>query len=151
MVSIAMIVPPKIQVLMSGVQYAQVYASGFTRLIYTDGTKEGAHLTASSTRRRGTTSLRSCPRFNQKAMTPEKKRKNKTMKISKEYKAAWDRVFENLTEEQRNTVLAAPSGSMSARLAIHVDRLVEAREAAKGKGAGAELQLAERLEMENPL
>jgi hypothetical protein len=71
--------------------------------------------------------------------------------IIKEYKSAWEKCFENLLPEQQELILAAPEGRASATFSVHVERLVEAREAAKGKGAGAELQLVERLEGENPL
>jgi hypothetical protein len=73
------------------------------------------------------------------------------MKMSKEFTAAWETVFKNLTAEQQEIVLASPDGKMSAALALHAERLVEARKAATGKGAGQERQLVERLEMENPI
>jgi hypothetical protein len=71
--------------------------------------------------------------------------------IDKEYQSAWEKCFENLTSEQQDLILAAPTGKSSAVFSVHVERLVDASRAAKGKGAGAELQLVERLEMENPL
>lgn len=73
------------------------------------------------------------------------------MTMTKEFKAAWETVFNNLTEEQQDLVVASPDGKASAKVAMHAERLVEARQAAHGKGAGPERQLMERLEMENPL
>ena len=42
-------------------------------------------------------------------------------------------------------------GRASGLVAWQAERLLEARKGARGKGAGAELQLVERLEAENPL
>lgn len=72
-------------------------------------------------------------------------------KINKEFAAAWDHIFNNLTPLQQDGVLRAPDGRDSAALSAHAERLVGARRAARGKGAGAERQLMERLETENPL
>jgi len=71
--------------------------------------------------------------------------------INPEFKNAWDVVFANLTSEQQDAISAAPDGSNSVKVTRQAERLVDARRAAKGKGAGRELQLVERLEMENPL
>lgn len=59
--------------------------------------------------------------------------------------------MENLTMDQQELVIADPEGRASEAVAAHADRLAEAREAARGKGAGPERQLMERLEAENPL
>ncbi len=72
-------------------------------------------------------------------------------KINKEFAAAWDHIFNNLTPLQQDGVIKAPDGRDGALLGAHAERLVEARRAARGKCAGAERQLMERLEMENPL
>jgi hypothetical protein len=85
------------------------------------------------------------------AKTAAQNERNKMKTIDKNYKAAWDRVFENLTQEEQDLVLASPDGRASCTLAMHAERLVEARANAKGHGAGAERQLMERLEGENPL
>lgn len=78
-------------------------------------------------------------------------RTKEKMTMTKEYKAAWETVFGNLTQEQQDLVLASPDGKASATVAMAAERLVDARAAAKGKGTGAERQLMERLESENPL
>ncbi len=73
------------------------------------------------------------------------------MTAKKSYREAWNTLFLNLTEADQETIQGSPDGTKSAQLALAAERLSEAREAAKGKGAGPERQLMERLEMENPL
>ena len=68
------------------------------------------------------------------------------------YKQAWEHIFENnLTDAERAEILAAPDSRASMNLGYAATRLSEASEAANGKGAGAEMQLFERLLDENPL
>jgi hypothetical protein len=69
----------------------------------------------------------------------------KNNSVSKEYKAALETVLANLTTEQQELVIGDPDSEASVAVAIAAERLVDARAAAKGKGAGSERQLVSAL------
>lgn len=46
-------------------------------------------------------------------------------KADKAYRAAWEKLFAELPEDQQRTILAVPDGMDSAKLAIRAEKLVE--------------------------